>query len=219
MMDQKKFLLQIFRHTNSKNEFVRMEAQSAVVHFGGFKGLRFLHVLTYPISDWQQIKLIEQLSLLAEKELPNANKLLQSKNDSVVIFTLKIISVFHNLALHDDVVLCLNHENAAVRHHAIKCLTNIYDDTTASVLQNAYEAEELRNKVAILHALKKVGSSEQADFLYLELFNDDDTIKLAAASSLMECCPDALSLIGDVSLQKGYPYTNILHHIKEGLPA
>jgi HEAT repeat protein len=187
------------------------------VHFGGFKGLRFLHVLIYPLSDWQQMKLIEQLSLLSEKELPNANKLLLSKNDSVVIFTLKIISVFHNLALHNEVSACLYHENEIIRYHAIKCLQYIFDDTTAGILQDVYQNQGVKNKMAILDVLKVIGGSEQTEFLYLELFDEDDNIKLTAASALMACCEDALDLIEDVSSQKGFPYTNILHHVKEGL--
>lgn len=67
MMDQKNLLTKIYRETNSKNEFVRSEAQIAIIYMTGFNGLRFLDVISYPLTLWQQIKLLEQLRLLEKR--------------------------------------------------------------------------------------------------------------------------------------------------------
>jgi hypothetical protein len=40
-MDQADVLTTIYKNTNSNNEFVRMEAQTGVIHLTGFPGLRF----------------------------------------------------------------------------------------------------------------------------------------------------------------------------------
>ncbi len=215
-LDQTQYLFKIFRQTNSKNENVRTEAQSAIVSFAGFSGLRFLKVLTFPISDWQQMKLLDQLALVSEPDLPGAKHLLKSTNDSVVIFILKLISVFHLLHLHDAVVGCLYYRSATIRFYAIKCLQQIYKQTTAGILENFYAEEELKNKIAILEAIKVMGSDAQTDFIYLELFNKNDNIKLVAAEALMTCCTEGLQLIQDVSINNGHPYTNILKHVREG---
>lgn len=218
-MDQSDYLFRIYRLTNSRNEYVRMEAQSAIVHFAGFKGLRFLKVLTYPISNWQQIKLIEQLRFLQANELPDAKKLLQSQNNSVVIFTIKIISVFHHLDLHDAVLGCMHYPDAEVRYHAVNCLQYIYNATTAKSLEKFYDDEVLRNQLAILQAVKQIGSEEQTDFLYLKLFDKNDAVKMAAADALIICCPHALELLKSVSKEKGYPYTQIFNQLKENVVA
>ncbi len=92
MMNQQDVLKTIYRNTNSKNDFVRMEAQTGVIHLTGFPGLRFLDVVSYPITEWQQLKLLEQLRLYPDKE-DISDKLpqwLQSKNETVVVFALKL---------------------------------------------------------------------------------------------------------------------------------
>lgn len=61
IMGQKNYVKQIFRLTNHKNQFVRNEAQCALVNFHGFLGLRFLNIITYPLSEWQQIQLLNKL--------------------------------------------------------------------------------------------------------------------------------------------------------------
>ena len=48
MMDQQDMLDSIYNHANSHNEYIRMEAQTAMIHFHGFEGLSFLDFITHP---------------------------------------------------------------------------------------------------------------------------------------------------------------------------
>jgi len=61
VMEIDEFVSQLYPYTNDQNEHVRMEAQNALVQFNGFDGLSFLDIVSYPISDWQQIKLLQKL--------------------------------------------------------------------------------------------------------------------------------------------------------------
>ena len=61
-LQQKDQLPNIFRLANHNNDFVRMEAQIATVKLIGFNGLRFLNVIGYSVSEWQQLRLIQELS-------------------------------------------------------------------------------------------------------------------------------------------------------------
>ncbi len=61
MLEQKKYVKEIFRLTNNSNVLVRNEAQCALISFYGFAGFRFLNVASYPISQWQQIQLLNKL--------------------------------------------------------------------------------------------------------------------------------------------------------------
>src|SRR6478736_1993029 len=96
MMDQKDTLVKIYRNTNSKSDMVRTEAQMGVIHLTGFKGLRFLDMISYPLTEWQQVKLLQQLRFYPEKEdisgqIPNW---LLSENSSVVVFALKLANEY-----------------------------------------------------------------------------------------------------------------------------
>ena len=89
-MEQKKYVKQIFRLTNDENEFVRNEAQCALVSFYGFAGLRFLNVTAYPISQWQQIQLLNKLHGIKPDNFDGIKKWMQSDNEFVIIFSLNI---------------------------------------------------------------------------------------------------------------------------------
>ena len=112
VMEMKEYVEQIFSLTNHPNELVRMEAQTAIVQFDGFDGLQFLDTITYPISDWQQIKLLQQLSTAAPTEI-NIDNWLQSTNSSVVAFALKFARKYNRFEAHDTIIQCLDHTKFA----------------------------------------------------------------------------------------------------------
>ncbi|HEX7692064.1 MAG TPA: hypothetical protein VF408_06730, partial [Sediminibacterium sp.] len=120
LMNQMDMLTTIYKNTNNSNEFVRMEAQTGVIYMTGFAGLRFLDVIAYPLTEWQQIKLLEQLRLTQKKEDITANipGWLRSKNDTVIIFVLKLITDYQYFQMKDEVVYCLTHPNEKVRTQA-----------------------------------------------------------------------------------------------------
>ena len=53
-MQQHQYLVKIYRETNHANKFIRTEAQIAIVKLTGFKGLRFLNIISHPVSQSQQ---------------------------------------------------------------------------------------------------------------------------------------------------------------------
>jgi HEAT repeat protein len=160
IMGLEKYFNLIYKETNNKNELVRMEAQIAVIKLTGFEGLRFLDVVSYQINDWQQIKLLSELSLLPAGKFNEIEKWLNSANESVVIFALKLIKNFHRFELYPQAELCLKHPSMHVRHKAIAALEKIYNETTAKVLLDSYRNEVLKNKIAIIKAVQQIGTEE-----------------------------------------------------------
>ena len=172
IMNLKAHLSKIYRQTNNKNELVRMEAQIAVIKLIGFDGLRFLDVVSYQINDWQQIKLLSELSYLPANNFSGIDNWLLSENDSVVIFALKLIRGFHRFELYHQVEECLLHMSVNVRYQAILALEKIYNENTSEMLLKQYAIEVVKNQIAIVKTLQQIGSEEDIPLLISFLKNE-----------------------------------------------
>ncbi len=107
VMDQKDQFRRIYRFTNSEDNNVRIEAQTAIIQWFGFPGLRFLDVVSFPITEFQQLKLLELLRHLPFTGLRNLNKWLQSSNHTVVNFALKLAEHYNQVQVCNEVSGCL----------------------------------------------------------------------------------------------------------------
>lgn len=216
LMDQKTTLRIIYKNTNSKNEFVRMEAQTGVINLTGFSGLRFLDVVSYPITEWQQIKLLEQLRLHPDKEDISAKipKWLQSKNNSVVVFALKLADEYQVFAVREHVIKCLLHPEKSIRSQAIKTTIRLADEHTPGILLKYFSNESLQDQVVILDALRSVATEEETPFLLTLLDHPNDTIKLKTAAVLAATSEKGMAILENRAKEMPEPFERICHHVK-----
>ncbi len=219
MMDQKDRLFRIYRMTNHPIEFIRMEAQLAIVQLYGFVGLRFLDVVSLPISEWQQIKLLAQLPKMSADPIKGIEKWLRSSNDSVILFSLKLTAIHHRFELHDQVVACLEHPNRMVRIQAVKSLQVIYNESTGSRIIQPYTKNGKRYQVAVLEALQQVGTQKELAFLKNELLNEDDALKLAAARALLKLSEKGIKWLDSFKQAGTYPWKEIIQQAKNEIAA
>jgi hypothetical protein len=180
-MKQLKYLTKIYKATNSKNRYVRTEAQVAIVKLTGFKGLRFLNVIAHPLTQWQQLCLLRELSLEASCDPEKIKQWLQSKNETVVEFALRLIKTYVCFELHNEVAQCLQHASGRVRLQAIYALEEIAGEETARLLKENFERADLNEKLLLLAALEKTGGEEQLPFFSSLLQNENAAIKNAAS--------------------------------------
>lgn len=218
VMEIDEFVAQLYPFTNNKNELVRMEAQSALVQFNGFEGLRFLDIVTYPISDWQQIKLLQQLSKVPPANI-DLDAWLKSENSSVVVFALKLARNYHRFELHDEIFPCLDHEDSRVRLEAINFLSEIATDETSDQFISRFLREEFKHQLAMIHAMQKIASEKDILFL-LDLLNDENNeMKLSAARALAKMGHRGMTSLQEHAQSVGYPLTEMLLQIKGELAA
>jgi len=218
IMEMKEYITQLYTFTNDQNELVRMEAQTATVQFNGFEGLRFLDIITYPISDWQQIKLLQQLSCVPPVNI-NIDAWLKSENSSVVVFALKLARNYHRFELHDDILLCLDHKDPQVRLEAINFLCEIYTDETSDALISRFLKEDFKQQLAMIKAMQNIGSEKDILFLLSLLDDKNHEMKLSAARALAKIGKNGLSSLQDHATTAGYPLNEIVMQIKGELAA
>lgn len=217
MMEQRDMQDAISQHTNHHNAYVRMEAQTAVLAFAGFDGLVFLDTLTRPLNDWQQLKLLEQLTPLDPGNLDHLATWLRSANPDVVLFALKLTALYQQMQVAEDVTLLLKDYREKLREQAIKALIRVGDENTPSVLVQQYAVETPTNRKAILKSLEYMAADNELPFLLKLLDNGDPADKLQAARILMKCCTKGPALLQEKSTQPGDLYQQLFFHIKSEL--
>lgn len=174
-----------------KNDLVRSEAQYGLVKFSGFEGLFFLDNLQEQLTDWQQLKLLDAITIL-----PNNNEVetiisnwLKSSNQSVKILTMKLIRKFQLLQMHDLVADNLHDSDEKVVEETIKTLVRIEDDSTSKLLIEQYETCNEKFQIQILKALEKISNPENNTFLETQAKeNPSFSVKKASVRALNNCC-------------------------------
>lgn len=219
MMDQKDMLTKVYRFTNSPDKDVRIEAQTALVQWFGFKGLRFLDVVSYPITQFQQLKLLELLRQANFSGMPKLSKWIQSSNDTVADFALKLTEHYKQVKVYNEVAHCLSHNNETVRIQAVKALASIGNNEAAELLIKVYPKEGFTNKLNILKEIRKTAGEGQRDFLITQLHQGHELLKLEAAIALASCTEDGMEVLEALAYEKPDPYKNIYSHIKSEVPA
>lgn len=214
-MDQKKSYPEIYDYTDASNEFVRNEAQIGMIHLAGFKGLHFLEKVSRPITDWQQLKMLEQLKLFPEKTDMSADipSWLSSPNDTVAVFALKLCYEYQYYQLIPEIKYCLNHNSSIVRTHAVATLIRLENENTVKILLNYFKWAPRKDQILILEAMDRLATEEDAEKLIDLLSSDDDTIKLKAAIALAHTSKSGLLLLEAKSLAQPEPFHRILQHI------
>lgn len=219
IMEQVKYVKEIFRLTNSANELVRNEAQCALVGFYGFLGLRFLNVATYPISQWQQIQLLNKLNKITATNFDPIKKWLQSSNESIVIFALKLAAYYNCNNMHKEVEHCMQNGSQAVKLCALKYLKKMPDVNSAAQIINHYHTEDNPFKLAVIDALITIGTEKQIPFILSQLQNVNDEIKSAAATCLSQLHPSGAAFLQTQYFADINPWKGIFLQIKNNCAA
>jgi hypothetical protein len=212
IMDQNDQLIKVYRLTNSKNELVRNEAQNAIIQWSGFNGLRFLDVVTYEISEWQQIQLLVLLKNFTQQDMPKLPNWLSSQNDTVVVFALRLAESYQQFGVKDKVEECLFHHNEKIRVQAVNTLAKTGDNTSADKLIIQYPNESQQNQINILNKLPLIAGEEHVPFLVSQLNAEDDFIKLSAARAIAEL--HHMEVLEEKAAVQPEPYHQILNHVK-----
>jgi hypothetical protein len=203
---------------NSGNEIVRMEAQIALVRLSDDNPFHFLHYLEKPLALWEQITLHELL-IQHELKVPAFNQWFESKNISVVIFALEMVSWFKQKRSGSKVIRMFTHENDEVRNTAFKVAGDIGLKSALPGLKKIYYQETYRNKMAILDTFTRVPDERHLPFLKSVLDTEEDVQLQILATKAMENTdePGISMLIKLMKSKSGYRnYQIIIRHVLDG---
>ncbi|MFL9833410.1 HEAT repeat domain-containing protein [Chryseobacterium terrae] len=164
---------------------VYQEAQYALVKFKGFEGLHYLDTIPTVISEWQQLRLLRSITQIPENSEDLMKGWLESTNNSVVIFTLKILRKFQVLSMYSVVTELLNHPSTEVRLQTVQTLLSLENSSTINDLIEVYYDQPFEVQLEILKSIKSSGDKNCTDFLKKQLLSDAESgIKVSAAEAL-----------------------------------
>lgn len=175
-MKQEQYYKSIYKDTFHPNKYVREEAQIAIVKVAGFHGLRFLNIIKYQLTHWQQLSLIHQLGKQPLLKIDNITAWLTAQNDSVVEFALRLIEVYKIYVLHDACFICWPHQKAIIRMQYLQTLCSIANEYTADILIDNYKTATLNERILILKILSFIAGKQQLPFLTSLLNNTNEEI-------------------------------------------
>ena len=206
IMQAKRGNKKILKILNSKNDILRKESQLVLVKLLPFVPFAFLDALEKPFSLWEQIN-IYNLIINENIEQPEYSLWLNSKNNSVVIFALRMIMDLRQIDSINTIVLLLKHKDSEVRKYAIITLGKIGDFSTAKHLIKMYETEHCIFKPLIIKSLSKMSEPKNIEFFVSLLSCNHYEIRLQSCY--------AIKNIGRIGLVKLNEILNIENTDKE----
>ncbi len=190
---------------NYPKKEVQKEVQLYLVSLFHFEGLKFLSSLKSDLSEWDQIELLEELKYLENQEIPEITDWLTSKNDSVVMFALKLAKMYNKYENVDTLMQLMNHENQKIRLQVISVLTHLQVIDAKHLLITNFNSYSEEEQVAIFKLLENIFEPSDEKFITENIYSNNFEIQLSALKMLKSINKNKFSklLINKTAFENG----------------
>lgn len=165
---------EVIVHINHPRREVRKEMQLYMVNLFYFEGLDFLDVLETQLSEWDQIQLLEVLQRLENQNISYIKSWLNSSNDSVIIFALKLAKIYNQFEAKDELINLLYHLNKKIRLESIHVLSYLNVLEAKEILKNNIEERSPEEQIAFFKMMENLyersDESFVMEYIYHEIF-------------------------------------------------
>ncbi|WP_445748975.1 HEAT repeat domain-containing protein [Polaribacter sp.] len=220
VLNLNKFDSKVLTHAYSRNSQIRTEARNSYLALSSNDPYRFFDEYDSSLTKWDEIELMQYLKLQSQRgNLEGLGKWINySKNDSLVIFLIKMVGYFKQKGIDEILLEKLDDDNAKVRAEAILTLGELGIKDTEQTLIDRYYTEPEICQVAIVKTIKKFNTGKSLKFLQ-EIFsetNNIDTKKIIAEAILNYSYEGKIAFQNLKNSLKGFDLT-ILKHIETPL--
>ncbi|MCK5822190.1 MAG: HEAT repeat domain-containing protein [Bacteroidales bacterium] len=167
---------------NSDNDILRMEAQLAMIRLNYEDPFSFLSKLQKPFTSWEQLHVYEMITR-HQIHVPEFSDWLNSMNDSIVIFCIRMIRAFKQSDNYKKLLPFLEHSKKEIREEAILTLGELRIYETLDIFRERYIVEDQDARVLILQAMSKMPEDSNVDFLQ-GILEPSNALRLQAAEAL-----------------------------------
>ncbi len=196
-------------YTNDANPHLRMEAQMGYIQLHKDHPFDFLAYVDEDISEWHQLNLFATIAQNKNGIVPAFKTWLNSKNEYVIVFCLKMIGHYTQLDAISDLLRFMQHPDVTIRCAAIFALQKLETEEGVATALTMFDTADTDTKQAILNFFTEIRAESVKPFLKKNLFNDDFNLALTAAKALNNY-PDS----GRAFLEELLPETdNRMHKI------
>lgn len=202
----------IEKYTTSRNSTLKAEAFLALVKLKKDDPLYFLNAKGIVLTRWDQLNLHVSIHN-SGIEIPEFGRWLDSANESVLIFALKMTAIYKQFDAAPKIACLLNHSNAEVRKYAIQAIGEIELSDYSEALSQIYEKETYFNKLEIIRSIGLIGNQHEISILYNIVYNESDfVILLAGMKALFAMGKDGKELIKEL-VDKKSELVDIAMHV------
>lgn len=175
---------EIKRCLTSRNDILRMEAQFAMIRLYPDNAFEFLDNLKKEYTLWEQLNVYETITF-HQLNLPDFDHLLKSANESIVMFSLRMIKIFQLRKTFNTMLELLSHKSAGIRNMTIHVMGSLKIHDCLPHLKRIYKTETYENCVEIIKAIASINDESMLGFLKLVLDKEDDVqLQIEAAMAI-----------------------------------
>ena len=198
---------------NSSNEILRMEAQIALVRLSENDHFEFLSQMKRPFSLWEQITL-HDLIIQHSIPVPAFKKWLTSANDSVAIFSLRMIREFKQTDAEEDIKNALMHKSPEVRLLAVQVAGDLVLSSTLEIMKRMYKNQDYKTCLEIVKSMGKMPDTSMLGFLKLVLDKEDDVqLQIEATKSIEKMGEEGVKALVKIMKSEYKNYNIIVRHV------
>ncbi|WP_426095036.1 hypothetical protein [Flavobacterium sp. DSR2-3-3] len=175
---------EVIVHINHPRKEVRKEMQLYMVNLFYFEGLDFLDILETQLSEWDQIQLLEVLQRMENQNISNIKSWLNSDNDSVIIFALKLAKIYNQFEAKDELIILLYHINKKIRLEAIHVLSYLNALEAKEILKNNIEERSPEEQIAFFKMMEDLYEQTDESFVVKYIHHEIFEIKVSTLKIL-----------------------------------
>jgi hypothetical protein len=174
----------------------------------------FLDNLKRPFSQWVQLNSLNFVKL-HEKEVPSFDRWVNSKNNDIQDFSIRMISYYQQSENEDAILSMLDHKNEKTRLYAIQAVKHMNLIGARDIIKMKYLSETRRNMLEIIKAFETIGDERDFEFLDQLLEGDDVELKLAACSALYKMGNDGKNHLDEIKVNPDLDLERFIEHVKD----
>lgn len=175
----------IRRFVNHRRSILRKQAEFAIIGLTEEGIGYFLDNARHPISEWQQLQIMEILRRRGNFEPPDFGKWLASENQDVQLFALRLIRHYRQHGAGDAVMALIGHTRKDIRVAAIECLRDFAYAPAREALKQAYPAADPECRVLILDAFQRFSDINDRDWVQAQASKDASFLVRGKAKSVL----------------------------------
>ncbi len=195
---------EVLKHINHSRVEVRREVQLYFLKLFEFEGLDFLNKISSPLSEWDQVQLLAVLDKFESQEITDVESWLNSSNDTVVLFAIKLCRLYNLFDTKNTALRLLSHRNVKVRVAVIRLLTYFQVSKAKNILKEKYAKLNLDERIAFFLMLEKLSQKEDVSFVLRYIEDVNFQIKISALKILKVLDKEKFKMIRDSCEDKEY---------------
>ena len=190
---------QVKVHLNHPKTEVRSTMQLYLVNLFHFEGLTFLNSITTPISEWDQIQLLEVLKLHKNQKVTDIKSWLESSNESVVFFALKLAKIYNQYGVKNELITLLKNENTKIRIEVIHLLSYLNIIEAKVILKNNFKELTLEEQISFFGMMENLYEKTDKPFILEHILNPNFEIKRSALTILRKLNTEEFNCFKDLT--------------------